>query len=421
MSKNRKIEFAEEIDTSNYDNRQDLQGVIKRESYDFVTNVNKFTIEIFKEEWIDNVRRNKKLWKRHRKLKDSIGIGKNKCVIGVGAGPSFHKNKDVLKRVVNEDGRRSWEDRDFITIAANHQYKPLLEMGIIPDFVLLVDASGKDSVYDQLCRDIPPEGQNTILITGVHTSPRTCKAWSRQGREILFYTTESPELQDEFKKYIKGQEAQGINLGGNVLNGAWMIGLSTFFSTVFMGVGNDLSFERKDTLEEQRKAYYHDGDYSSNIGTTGSGRDEASSNFAWAGFKLSKRNIWLPDESIGSIKRYNVDLEIVGTSKTLWVYKTWLEGAIMSQTGAPVLFNYFNCSEGGILGVMAKDDSDNGLFEKDNWFLLDSVAINQHTGRPMYHTATLKDATDLFKRVKRSQKWETPQDVQYATGSEAGV
>jgi len=109
---------------------------------------------------------------------------------------------------------------------------------------------------------------------------------------------------------------------------------------------------------------------------------------------------------------------VVGTSKTLWVYKTWLEGAIMSQTKAPVLFNYFNCTEGGILGVMAKDDRDEALFSKDNWYLLDEVAVNQHTGRPMYHTAMLKDATDLFIKIKRSKIWETPQDAQYATGSE---
>jgi len=142
--------LVKESGADNYDQRDELHGIIHQESFDFLTAVNKGTIEIFKDEWTDNVRRNRKLWKRHRKLKDSLGIGKNKCVIGIGAGPSFHKNKDVLKHVVNNDGIRPWEDRDFITISANHQYKPLLEMGVIPDFVLLVDASGKDSVYDQL-------------------------------------------------------------------------------------------------------------------------------------------------------------------------------------------------------------------------------------------------------------------------------
>ena len=398
-----------------YTTRPELNGIIKKESYDFVTAVNKHTMNSFKKEWTNNVKNNKKLWRKHRKLNDCLGIGKNKCVIGVGAGPSFHKNKDVLKQVVNADGVKPWEERDFITIAANHQYKPLLEMGIIPDFVLLVDA-GNDAVYDQLCRDIRPEGQNTILLTGIHVNPKISNGWSKQGREIVFYSTNSQEIGKAFRKYIGDSDKHGTELGGNVLNGAWMIGIGKFLSTVYMCVGNDLSFEMKDTVEEQRKAYYADGDYTTNAKETGSGRDEAASNKVWAGFSLEKRAVWLPNEDVGSIKRYNISLDIVGTSYTLWVYKTWLESAIMSQTTVPTHFHYFNCSEGGILGVMAKKDDNESLYKKDNWYLLDEVAINQHTKRPMYHTAMLKDATDLFIETKRRFKWQDSPDALYADG-----
>ena len=125
------------------------------------------------ETWLTNLKKNvdNGLWQIHKPLNyDCIGIGKNKCTIGIGAGPSFNKNKEILMRNLNRDGVRNWNDRAFITICANHQYKPLLKMGIIPDFVMLVD--GSDVVYDQLCKDIPVSGQNTVLVTGLHCSAK---------------------------------------------------------------------------------------------------------------------------------------------------------------------------------------------------------------------------------------------------------
>ena len=326
----------------------------------------------------------------------------------------------MLKDVVDRDCARMWKDRDFVTIASNHQYKPLIEMGIFPDFVLLVDA-GNDAVYDQLCRDIPSNGRNTTLITGIQVYPRIARDWTKQGREIVFYSTRAPQIQESFDKHIGSQDRHKIELGGNVLNGAWMIGIGIFKSTVFMGVGNDVAFEPKDTVEEQRKAYYADGDYTTNAERTGSGRDEAKSEKRWGGFKLEKREVWLPNEPVGSLKRYNILLDIVGTSHTLWVYKTWLESTIMSQTVQPVSFHYFNCSESGILGVMARKLDAYSMKDASNWFLLDEVAVNQHTKKPMYHTAMLKDAANMFIETKRSYIWEPAPNAQYATGSEQQI
>jgi len=100
----------------------------------------------------------------------------------------------------------------------------------------------------------------------------------------------------------------------------------------------------------------------------------------------------------------------------LWVYKVWIESTIMSQTVQPVHFHYFNCSESGILGVMARELDDYSMRKKENWFLLDEVAINQHTKRPMYHTAMLKDAANLFIQTKRRYKWQESPNAMYAGG-----
>lgn len=403
-----------------YENRTELHGVISKTNYEFVESVNTVTIAHLGEEWAKNIKKNKKYWRKHQKLRNLLGLGRNKAVIGIGAGISFQKNKDVLKRVVNADGVKSWPNREFITIVSNHQFKPLLKMGIVPDFVLLVDAS--DVVMDQLTKDIPKEAHNTQLITGVHAHPKVIGEWDKQGRGIVFYATKSDVIRDAVKKHIvRGYKEHEIELGGNVLNGSFMIGAAVMQSTVFMGVGNDLSFEIDNDIEKQRKGYYADGDYSTNSEVTGTGRDEGKSLKRWAGYSMERKRVIRIDEPIGSKRRYNFELDVIGTSQTLWVYKTWLETAMMGQTALPVYLHYFNCSEGGILGVMAKDDSDEALKDPDNWYFFDEVCINKKTGKQMYMTAMLEDAIDVFLKARRSQRWDNQMSpALYADGGEVG-
>jgi len=358
-------------------------------------------------QWQDNIKRNVKLWKKHKPLNSCIGIGRNKATIGVGAGQSFKKNCDVLKRIMNEDGVKDWEDRNFYIISSNHQYKPLLEMGIIPDFVILVDAA--DTVYPQLCEDIPPEGQNTILITGLHCSPKILGGWSKQGREILFYASAAPGLIEVFREAVKKNPYHHkMELGGNTLNAAWMVSIVKFQSTVFMAVGNDLSFPCDKNIDVRRKGFYADGDYSSMSKDKGSGRDEASINKVWAGFTLKPKEIWMPGEQC----RYDIDLDLVSTSGQLWVYKIWLETSLLGQMNNAVSFHYYNCSEAGILGVMAKKTGDENLAKQENWYMFDEVCR-------FYHTSTLQEAGKKFATLKEIMRWqgvETPGDARYATG-----
>ncbi|MHA2163951.1 MAG: 6-hydroxymethylpterin diphosphokinase MptE-like protein, partial [Candidatus Thorarchaeota archaeon] len=274
---------AEGLKPPSWDSQTHLHGLVHRHDYETITTINKNTVILLGDEWENNVKENVDLWKKHIPLKSVAGEGLNKCTIGVGSGQSLNKNIDVLKHYVNQDGVKDWDDRDFLVIAANHQLKPLLEIGIIPDFVLLVDAS--DVVYDQLCKDIPKQAKHIQLIAGVHSSPKVLHEWDNQGRKLLFYLNPAPRCKDAFQKYIKKNPTlHSIDLGGNVLNGAFMVGITRFGSNVFCGVGHDLSFPVRDTLKEQRKAYYADGDYTSNAPKTGTGRDEANTTKRWAGF-----------------------------------------------------------------------------------------------------------------------------------------
>ena len=378
----------------------DFGGVISKLSWDHLGNTNLKTVDWLKKLWLKNIEDNvkNKLWKKHGSIsKDCVGLGLNKVLIGVGAGQSFNKNKDVLKRIADTDGIRSWKDRNFLIAASNHMYKPLLKMGIIPDFVSLID--GSDVVMDQLNKDIPSAGQNTILLAALHCSPNVLKEWSRQGREIRFYLTQTEGMAETFRKAThKHPMHHQVLQGGNVLNTLWSLGLKYLHSTTFMCLGNDLSYPLHDNIEKQRESYYADGDYSSNAPKTGTGRDEARAGKKWLGFSLNPSPIYTGNDK----KRYNINLEIVGTSPTLWAYKVWIESTVLVNMKGERAYHYYNCSEGGIVGVMNKsmEFKDEDLRERSNWFMFDDVC-------PRWHTKTFKDATEEFLKAKEA--YECPQ------------
>ena len=158
----------------------EFEGVISKNSWEFIGKSDRRTVDHFKKYWGRNIRENikNKLWKKHGGLADDcVGLGKNKAIIGVGAGQSFNLNKSVLKQLNDFDGVKPWKDRNFIIVASNHQYKPLLNMGIIPDFVILAD--GSEVVMTQLNEDVPKSGQHSVLLAGLHCSPKVLRRWSR--------------------------------------------------------------------------------------------------------------------------------------------------------------------------------------------------------------------------------------------------
>lgn len=374
----------------------EFEGVISRKNWEFIGHSDNRTVKFLAKLWAKNVEENVKngLWDKHGPArKDCLNLGKNKAVIGVGAGPSLKKNLHILKRVADTDGTKDFKDRNFIIMASNHMFKPLLNIGIIPDFVVLADAS--DVVTEQLCKDVPDSGRNCILLVTPQASPRVLKKWSKQGRPIRFYLTQSEGLPEAFYKATKDDPKKYMILqGGNVLNSAWSISMMCFRSTVFMALGNDLSFPLKDTLEEKRKSYYCDGDYSSNAPVTGTGRDEANSTKKWMSYSLRRSVLWTPSRT----PKYHIEIEPASTTHTLWVYKVWLEANVMGGISSQLAFHYYNCTEGGIAGVMCKDDSDEGIDNQDNWFMLDEVCKR-------YHTRMFEDAVQEFITAKESMKW----------------
>jgi len=368
-----------------------IERVLSRKVYDHINEANERTFDLFTKQWVGNTKKNfKRNFKKGWLLFDSCRhFAYNKAVICIGAGPSIEKNKKLIKELCILNASFPFEQQPFFFISSNHQFKPCLEYGIIPHAVMWVDAS--DVVYDQLCKDIPDIAKNIMLIASTHCHPKIITEWINQGRSVRYLLSQDPVEQELYEKY-SGEKAghKGVFMGGNVINSAYMATLHCMSGRIFMTTGNDLSFDIDDDIDKRRKTYYADGDYSTNLGTT---RDEAGHQFKWMGM-----------EFIGTAF-HKVTPQIVlkpkATVPTLYVYKQWIESQIALQDAASTAtFHYYNCTEGGIVGVMCNSDDTTNLEDNNNWFLMDEVVPRR------WHTRTLKDATSEFLEA-RSQLWQS--------------
>jgi hypothetical protein len=374
-----------------------LSQLVDRETYEFIGNSSSKTKSALKDMWTAHIRANKSLIKKHGFVNDGCnGCGSNKATIAIGAGPSLNRHTKKLYELNQMNANFEFKDQPFVFICSNHQFKPYLDEGIIPHFVLLVDGGESGAIFKQLCKNIPDRGKNTILICSVNANPKITKAWDKRGGKIQFYAP----LGDWILEELPGIKDKQIMQGGNVMNSAWVISLGCMGSRIFMAVGNDLSYKISEDIEERRATYYADGDYSTNLASK---RDEASRQFQWVGFDIVT-NIFTDKPQIKLEKR--------ATVHSLYGYKNWLEINIGIQDKMSGSFHYYNCSEEGILGVIAKDKTKDNLEDKSNWMLLDDVFPNR------YHTKTLEEATTDYLAMR--ELWREKAGISNGAGFAIG-
>lgn len=373
--------------------------VLDRNTYDFLGSANKKTQTALMDMWKDHLSKNLSLLEKHGFINDGCkGFGNNKATIAIGAGPSLKRHTVLLRKLNHWNAQFDFKMQPFLFVCSNHQFKPYLDEGIIPHFVLLVDASESESVYRQLT-NIPKRGNNVVLACSLYANPKITHAWDKRGGTIQFYAP----LGDWIPEEIPGVEEKQVMQGGNVMNLAWTMSYGCLNSRVFMAVGNDLSYPISKSLEERRKGYYADGDYSSNLASR---RDEAARQFKWMGFEMRT------DPFTG---KQRIDLKPRATVQSLYSYKNWLEVNIGIQEAHKRSFHYYNCSEEGVLGVIAKDKSN--MEDKDNWILMDEV-YPKH-----YHTVSFEDATAHFITMREiwRQKRVIPIGAENAILSPGGM
>ena len=380
-----------------------LREIIPKAYWDFALGTGDYTGDTLSEQWLSNLKKNvRKLYPKHGSVPELIGgVAKNKAVIAVGAGPSFNINKNDLYEIYRQNVQFRLSEQPFIIISTNHQYKPLLEMGVFPHFVFLIE--GGEHVFDQLCTDVPELGKNSILISSLNANHEILKEWDAQGKSIAFFLPNSEQGRKIFKRKMhKWPDHMMLGTGGNVLNGIFGLTFKYLGSRTFIATGNDLSFAAHEDIDNRRSSFYADGDYESNIK---SNRDEAQDKIGWMGIEF--------EDSKTHPSGKMINLVPVFTSRQFFVYKTWVEMHIgaWAQQGKP--FRYYNCSEGGISGVVATDHGKNSktkdkLRDVKNWKLMDEIV----PGR--WFTTTLLDAaTEWMEFRKKCQ-------TQWAIESGAG-
>jgi SAM-dependent methyltransferase len=233
-----------------------------------------------------------------------------KAVIFVGRGQSLEKAIDMFKDV---------DDR-FIIVCTNSSIRYLLDHGVIPTYMMLIDGEKGNWTFDNL----PEQAKDVTAIFAPGAYHEEVIKWP--GKIMV---TPYGLKHGQIQKQIRKRWGKSIPAGGNALNGGIAIFLMNTAVKIYVFVGNNLSFK-------EGGRFYFDQDTE---------RDD---------------------------KAYFVMHDIYGeecyTDMPMYQYKAWLEQAA-SQFFPDCYF--VNCSE-GILGV----DVDGSIMNVFNHMPL-NMAIGQ--------------------------------------------
>lgn len=267
------------------------------------------------EVWQTNARKNIEYFDAHpEKVIGSIHKMpkyEGKAVVVVGRGKSLDKAIDMFKDA---------DDR-FIIVATNSSLRILLDHGIVPQYMILIDG---ENTGNWSLSDLPKEAEQVTALFAVGAHHESVAKWPGKIM-VVPYGIKHGELQKE----IRRRWGKSIAAGGNAFNGAVAIFLMNTLVRIYAFVGNNLSFKEGET-------FYYDKETE---------RDDKA--------------YWVMHDIYG---------EECYTDIPMYEYKVWLEQAC-SQFFPDCYF--VNCSE-GILGV----DTDNTILP-----VFDHMPLDMAIGR----------------------------------------
>lgn len=264
---------------------------------------NETTVKSFKDIWLKNLPINKKLiGGDFRKFgiyqfKDK-NVGETAYLIG--AGTSLKRNVQKLKY------------KNGIKITNAHCLKYLLNYGITPDFVLILDA--KDKQVDWI--DIGSEAKNIKLCIDTCVDPGIIRKWKGQ----IFFFRANAKAEDEFSKKsweIDSDFTDILSCGGNVMGGCltFAIGLGCK-KVVFIGM--DLACNVDNPVMQYKVGYC-------------TGEDDG--------------------EGVDSFLDVNIEGLGIMTLGRMYDYKHWIDCLSINPHITCKKIDFINASEGGILGA----------------------------------------------------------------------
>ena len=137
----------------------------------------KIAFEKWKELWLKNCDLNKN--KIKTSLKDAVDLYKGKKAVLFAFGPSFKRNVEEFK------SSKLFNDPDVVVGCVDKSFRPLVNLGVYPDFVLIADGS----VSTEYLEGVSPDAiKKARLISNVYASPGWAEKWAKiSGAENIWW------------------------------------------------------------------------------------------------------------------------------------------------------------------------------------------------------------------------------------------
>jgi len=289
----------------------DYLGTARKDWSTFMNQMSSNTGHFYLDFWIDNAKKNKKLFERCgwacEELQDAH---EGKTAVLLGASPAIRKQVETLKWLQH--------DPDFIFFGISSGLSFLVKNGIWPKYMIIADA---DPAVKRFWDGIDMEKTKDItLISSLCVHPDLLKMWRGPIKFLAIYTSEKKVNRVIEKKY------RPINSMGS-----WFYAISSQYNTaaafaflvlrtpILIFVGNELGFADKEIT------YYAD--------------------------RTDVKDNW--------IRKPHIDIygNVAYSNQMLMSLKLGLEDFLGKMSGAGW---FFNCTEAGIFGVSIEFMRKNG-------------------------------------------------------------
>lgn len=166
-----------------------------------------------------------------------------KAVIFVGRGKSLDKAIEMFKDA---------DDR-FIIVCTNSSIRYLLENGVVPHYMILIDGEKGSWTFENL----PAGAEKVTAIFAAGACHEEVVKWPGKIM-VVPYGVKKGSVQKDIRK----RWGKSIAAGGNALNGAVAVFITTTNIKVYIFVGNNLSFKEGESFyfnqptERDDKAYF---------------------------------------------------------------------------------------------------------------------------------------------------------------------
>jgi len=189
--------------------------------------------------WIENLRKNRELFRQRGKqwANDLQGLHKGKTAIMIGASPALANQLNTLREIQH--------DSDFVLFAISCNLKYLLDNEIKPKYVITVDANeSQGDFFDGLDMALT---KDITLITNTFSYPEMLKIWEGPLKWLALASGDKPMMKKQAKWY---NPMNGIGYPFPALSSQYNIGTAVCVLVlqckIVIFVGNELSFKDKE-------------------------------------------------------------------------------------------------------------------------------------------------------------------------------